>query len=32
MSSNESGIMSGSIIDFAEIIIGPIAGKIADKL
>ena len=32
MSSDESGIMSGSIIDFAEIIIGPIGGKTADKL
>ena len=32
MSSEESGLMSGSIIDFAEIIIGPIEGKEADKL
>ena len=32
MCSDESSIMSGSIIDFAEIIMGPIDGKGADKL
>ena len=32
MCSTESSIMTGSIIDFAEIVIGPIEGKEADKL
>ena len=32
MCSDESSIMSGSIIDFAEIVMGPIDGKGADKL
>ena len=32
MCSEESSIMSGSIIDFAEIVMGPIDGKGADKL
>ena len=32
MCSTESSIMTGSIIDFAEIVMGPIEGKEADKL